>query len=66
MTVSTTPRRAGPFTGNGATTTFPFEFKVFKTSHVAVFVSSGDEVGDRRLSLDADYSVTLDKDAGVS
>lgn len=64
MTVSTTPRRAGPFTGNGATTTFPFEFKVFKTSHVAVFVSSGDEVGDRRLSLDADYSVTLDKDAG--
>ena len=64
MTVSTTPRRAGPFTGNGATTTFPFEFKVFKTSHVAVFVSSGDEVGDRRLSLDADYSVALDKDAG--
>ena len=29
MTISSTTRIAGPFTGNGVTTVFPFTFKVF-------------------------------------
>ena len=28
MTISSTVRIAGPFTGNGVTTTFPFAYKV--------------------------------------
>lgn len=36
MTVPATPRRAGPFTGNGSTTSFPFAFKVFSAEDVAV------------------------------
>jgi hypothetical protein len=62
MTISSTTRRAGPFAGNGATTSFPFAFKVFKTSDVKV--THTDTVTDYEsvLTLNADYSVTLNAD----
>lgn len=60
MTVSTTVRKAGPFTGNGVTTVFPFAFKVFSTTDVvATAALAGVEVV---LALGTDYAVTLNAD----
>jgi hypothetical protein len=36
MSISTTDRKAGPFVGNGVTTAFDFEFKVFSSADVLV------------------------------
>lgn len=61
MTVASTARHAGPYTGNNVSTTFPFSFKVFATSEVAV--TKADVNGTESLMvLDSDYSVTLNED----
>ena len=61
MTIPSTTRKAGPFTGNGSNTSFPFTFKVFSTADVAVTVN--DALGaETVLVLDSDYSVTLNVD----
>lgn len=57
MTISSTTRKAGPFFGNGATTSFPFTFKVFKKQDLQVTLT--DVAGDHPLVLDSDYSVLL-------
>lgn len=58
MTISSTTRKAGPFSGNGVTTVFPFSFKVFDKTDVKVLRAPAD--GDATtLTLDSDYSVTL-------
>ena len=36
MTVSASTRKAGPFTGNGVQTVFPFTFKVFTEVDIRV------------------------------
>lgn len=61
MTISSTTRKAGPFDGNGVTTSFPFTFKVFNTSDITIVrtMPSGLE---ETLVLDSDYSVTLNGD----
>lgn len=60
MTVSTTLRKAGPFTGNGVTTVFPFAFKVFATTDVvATAATAGVEA---ILTLGVDYTVALNAD----
>lgn len=60
MTVSTTLRKAGPFTGNGVTTVFPFAFKVFATTDVvATAATAGVETV---LTLGVDYTVALNAD----
>ena len=59
MTISNTSRIAGPFTGNGVTTTFPFTYKVFSTADVQVVrltISTGVET---TLTLVTDYNITL-------
>ena len=59
MTISSTVRIAGPFTGNGVTTTFPFTYKVFSTADVQVVrltISTGVET---TLTLVTDYNITL-------
>lgn len=38
MAINDAPRRAGPFTGNGVTTVFPFEFKVLNGADLRVTV----------------------------
>lgn len=58
MTISSTTRKAGPFTGNGAATSFPFGFKVFDKTDVQCVLTSAAGV-DSTLTLDSDYSVTL-------
>lgn len=61
MTIPSTTRKAGPFTGNGSNTSFPFTFKVFSTEDVAVTVNNA--LGaETVLVLDSDYSVTLNVD----
>ena len=59
MTISSTIRVAGPFTGNGTASAFPFAWKVFSAADVEVVrrnVSSG---VDTTLVLNTDYTVTL-------
>lgn len=60
MTISTTTRRAGPFSGNDVTTSFPFSFKVFAETDVQVFVT--DALVTTELTLDVDYSVAVNAD----
>ena len=65
MTTPSTPRKAGPYTGNGTTTSWPFSFKVFAASDIAVTVA--DTVGtESTLVLDSDYTVTLNADQETS
>jgi len=61
MTVSATPRRAGPYIGDGTVNTFPFAFKVFATSDLRVTVAqlAG---APATLTLGADYTVLLNAD----
>ena len=59
MTISSTTRTAGPFTGNGVAYLFPFAFKVFQVAdlYVAdVLIATGVE---SVLALGAGYTVAL-------
>lgn len=61
MTVASSVRKAGPFTGNGVTTSWPFSFKVFAKTDIQVVRTSTLGV-EATLVLDSDYSVTLNAD----
>lgn len=65
MTISSTTRKAGPYTGNGATVDFPFAFKVFSQSDVVVTATdlSGAET---TLTLTTHYTVALNADQDAS
>jgi len=58
MTISSQTRKAGPFTGNGVTTAFPFTFKVFTSADVYVVEADTDDV-ETVLELTSDYTVSL-------
>jgi hypothetical protein len=58
LTISSETRKAGPYTGNGVTTTFPFSFKVFTTSDVLV-VRTNLTPTESTLTLGTDYTVAL-------
>ncbi|QWD55257.1 hypothetical protein [Polynucleobacter paneuropaeus] len=58
MTISSETRKAGPYTGNGLTTSFSFAFKVFTTADVLV-VRTDLSLFETVLTLNTDYSVTL-------
>ena len=61
MSISSNTRKAGPYTGNGSTTQFPFSFKVFSASDVRVVRT--DLVGaESDLTLGTDYTVGLNAD----
>lgn len=62
MTVSSTTRKAGPFTGNGVTTAFPFTFKVFAKADIEITKTVTATGAQTVLVLDSDYSVTLNAD----
>ena len=61
MTISTELRKAGPFTGNGVTTAFPFSFKVFAASDVAV-TRADTQGAETALVLNSDFTVALNPD----
>lgn len=65
MTVPATARRAGPFSGNGVATSFPFTFKVFATSDIEVVLADEDGL-ETVLVLGSRYSVTLNSDQDAS
>lgn len=61
MTISSTTRKTGIFTGNGVTVNLPFAFKVFDETDIAVI--RADSTGaETTLTLTTDYSVTLNAD----
>lgn len=69
MTVQAIPRRAGPAKSDGTTTVYPFSFKVFKETDVAVFKDSPTVVGageDIQLIYGTDYTVSLNTDQDIS
>lgn len=58
MTISSSTRKAGPYTGNGVTTSFSFSFKVFQASDLEVVRTNLSGV-ESILVLGTDYTVTL-------
>jgi hypothetical protein len=61
MTISSTVRLAGPFSGTGLVTTYPFTFKVFSASDLLVVRTDSSNV-DTNLVLTTDYTVSLNAD----
>ena len=62
MTISSTVRIAGPFTGNGVTTTFPFTYKVFAVEEILVVKLNTTTSVVTTLNLTSDYTVQLNGD----
>lgn len=61
MTVPSTTRRAGPFTGTGALVAYPFTFKVFAKQDLAVTIADSNGL-ETDLVLDSSFTVTLNVD----
>lgn len=64
MTTTSTPRKAGPYTGDGSTTAWPFAFKVFAASDIKVTKAVGGV--ETELALGTDYTVTLNSNQDTS
>lgn len=65
MTTPSTERKAGPLLGTGAQTTWPFTFKVFAATDIAVTIA--DSLGvETALVYGVDYSVTLNSNQETS
>ena len=65
MTISSETRKAGPFDGNGVTTSFPFTFKTILKSDLKVIYTNISDV-ETVLVLDSDYTVLLNVDQNAS
>lgn len=61
MSLASVVRRAGPYTGNDATTQFGFTFKVFTEADVTVVRRNADG-SESVLVKDSDYEVDLNED----
>lgn len=57
MAIDNRPRRAGPFTGNGVTISFPYDFKVFDAADLRVVSRTPSDIFFTPVDT-ADYSVT--------
>lgn len=66
MTISSTTRVAGPFTGSGTTATFPFSFKAFEATDLYVATLNVATGAITTLALTTDYSVSLNADQDSS
>lgn len=65
MTTPSTERKAGPLLGTGAQTTWPFTFKVFTATDIAVTIA--DSLGvETALTYGVDYTVTLNANQETS
>jgi len=65
MSVLTSVRKAGPLVANGVLVTFPFTFKVFTTTDIAVIYTDTLNV-ENTLLLNVDYTVSLNIDQVAS
>ncbi len=59
MTISSTTRTAGPFTGTGVATVFPFAFKVFQAADLFVTTLNTTTGVQATLVLNTDFSGAL-------
>lgn len=66
MTISSETRTAGPFTGNGVTTAFPFAFKVFQASDVLAVKTLTASSTDTTLVNITDYTIALNADQNAN
>lgn len=66
MTISSSTRKAGPFTGNGTATTFPFTFKVFQASDLLVVRLNTSTFVESPLVLNTDYTVALNQNQNTN
>jgi hypothetical protein len=57
MSISSETRKAGPYTGNGSTTAFPFAFKVFSAADVQVIHTITET--ETILTLTTHYTVSI-------
>ena len=62
MTISSTTRTAGPFSGNNVTTTFAFAFKVFQASDLQLVRTLTSTGVSTTLTITTDYTVSLNAD----
>lgn len=62
MTISSTNRRAGPYSGNSSQTAFPFSFKVFEAADMLVVKVQVSTNIETTLTLTTDYTVALNAD----
>lgn len=62
MTISSTTRKAGPFTGNDVTTDFPFAFRVFAETDVLAIETDTSTDTESTLAYVVDYTVSLNAD----
>lgn len=65
MTISSETRKAGPYAGNGSTTSFPFAFKVFYAGDVLVVHTDPDGV-ESTLQWTTHYHVLLSSNQDAS
>ncbi len=65
MPISSNIRKAGPYTGTGLVTTYPFYFKVFQAADLYVVQADTADV-ETVLVLNTDYTVSLNADQDVS
>lgn len=61
MSISSSTRKAGPYSCNGSTVAFPFAFKVFTTADVRVVLTDTNAV-ESDLALGTNYTVALNAD----
>jgi hypothetical protein len=66
LTISSTTRKAGPFTGNGVTVTFPFTFKVFTASDLLVVLALTATGNETVQVLNTHYTVALNANQNVA
>ena len=62
MTISSTLRKAGPYIGSGAASTFPFSFKVFTKSDLKVVRLQVATSTETVLALTTNYTAVLNPD----
>lgn len=65
MTTSSTQRKAGPYTGDGAQSAWPFDFKVFAAADVKVVITNPAGL-ETTLVIEDDYTVTLNSNQDTS
>lgn len=61
MTVPSTARRAGPFTGSGSLVSYPFTFKIFEKGDVQVTIADTNGI-ETVLTVDSTVLVTVNVD----
>lgn len=66
MTISSSNRKAGPFSGNGVTVAFPFTFKVFTAVDVLVVKALTSTGVETVQTLTTDYTVRLNADQNAT